>query len=92
MQQEIEDIELKLRSAGQAVRRARATDKDKAGLKLIEQEHLALQQKERRQSNVRKVPPQHLDGKKALDKKAGRGVEGHLPRQRSRLLCGGRAR
>jgi hypothetical protein len=47
MQQELEDIELKLRSAREAAGRAEATEKDKADLKLIEQEYLAARQKAR---------------------------------------------
>ena len=36
--QELEDIELKLQSAREAAGRADATEKDKADLKLVEQE------------------------------------------------------
>ena len=79
MQQELEDIELKLRSAREAVGRAGATEKDKADLKLIEQEHLAVQQKDRRQSNASKPAPEHLDGKMALDKKLDEALKGSFP-------------
>src|SRR5918995_6155586 len=69
MQQELEDIELKLRSAREAAARAEATEKDKADFKLIEQEYLAAQQKERRQSNAGYAIRPRLDARKALDKK-----------------------
>ena len=79
MQQELEDIELKLRSAREAAGRAEATEKDKADLKLIEQEYLAAQQKERRQSNAGDTSRPRLDGKKALDKKLDEALEGTFP-------------
>jgi len=79
MQQELEDIELKLRSAREAAGRANATAKDKADLKLIEQEYLAAQQKERRQSNAGDPSRPRLDGKKALDKKLDEALEGTFP-------------
>jgi hypothetical protein len=76
---QLEDIELKLRSARAAAGRADATEKDKADLKLIEQEHLAAQQKERRQSNAGGISRPRLDGKKALDKKLDEALEGTFP-------------
>ena len=79
MQQELEDIELKLRSAREAAGRAEATEKDKADLKLIEQEYLAAQQKERRQSTAGDTNRPRLDGRKALDKKLDEALEGTFP-------------
>jgi hypothetical protein len=79
MQQELEDIELKLRSAREAAARADATAKDKADVKLIEQEYLAAQQKERRQSSAGDGSRLRLDGKKALDKKLDEALEGTFP-------------
>jgi hypothetical protein len=79
MQQELEDIELKLRSAREAAARAGATEKDKADLKLIEQEFLAAQQKARHQSNAGQASRPRLDGKKALDKKLDEALEGTFP-------------
>ena len=79
VQQELEDVELKLRSAREAVARADATEKDKADLKLIEQEYLAAQQKARRKSNVGDSSRPRLDGKKALDKKLDEALEGTFP-------------
>ena len=79
VQQELEDIELKLRSAREAAGRAGATDKDKADLKLIEQEYLAAQQKERRQSNAGDASRPRLDGKMGLDKKLDEALEGTFP-------------
>jgi hypothetical protein len=79
MQQELEDIELKLQSAREAAGRADATEKHKADLKLIEQEYLAAQQKERRRSNARDASRPRLDGKKALDKKLDEALEGTFP-------------
>jgi hypothetical protein len=79
MQQEFEDIELKLRSAREAAGRANATAKNKADLKLIEQEYLAAQQKERRQSTAGDARRPRLDGKKALDKKLDEALEGTFP-------------
>jgi hypothetical protein len=79
IQQELEDIELKLRSARQAAARAEATEKDKADLKLIEQEYLAAQQKERRQSTAGDASRPRLDDRKALDKKLDEALEGTFP-------------
>jgi len=79
MQQELHDIELKLHSAREAAGRAGATDKDKADLKLIEQEYLAARQKQRRQSNAGDAGRPALHGKKALDKKLDEALEGTFP-------------
>jgi hypothetical protein len=79
MQQEREDIELKHRSAREAAARADATEKDKADLKLIEQEYLAAQQKARRRSKADDARRPRLDGKKALDKKLDEALEGTFP-------------
>jgi hypothetical protein len=76
MQQELEDIELKLHSAREAAGKDAATEKDKADLKLIEQEYLAAQRKERRQSNLGHAARQRLDGKGALDRKLDEALEG----------------
>jgi hypothetical protein len=79
VQQELEDIELKLQSAREAAGRADATEKDKADLKLIEQEYLAAQQKERRRPKAHDASRPPLDGKKALDKKLDEALEGTFP-------------
>ena len=79
MQQELEDIELKLRSAREAAARAEATAKDKADFKLIEQEYLAAQHKERRQSNAGDAIRPRLDARKALDNKLDEALEGTFP-------------
>jgi len=76
--QELKDIELKLQSAREAAGKAGASEKDKADLKLIEQEYMAAQQKERRQPSAdRRAPP--LEGKKALDKKLDDALKGSFP-------------
>jgi hypothetical protein len=79
VQQELEDIELKLRSAREAAGSVDATEKDKADLKLIEQEYLAAQRKERRRSSAGDGSRPHLDGKKTLDKKLDEALEGTFP-------------
>ena len=79
MQQELEDIELKLRSAREAAARTGATEKDKADLKLVEQEFLAAQQKARHQSNAAEASRPCLDGKNALDKKLDEALEDTFP-------------
>ena len=79
VQQELEDVELKLRSAREAVARADATEKDKADLKLIEQEYLAAQQKARHPSDAGDASRPRLDGRKALDKKLDEALEGTFP-------------
>jgi len=66
-------------SLGEAAGRADATEKDKADPKLIEQEYLAVQQKERRRSNANDASRPRLDGKKALDKKLDEALEGTFP-------------
>jgi hypothetical protein len=74
-------------SLGEAAGRADATEKDKADLKLIEQEYLAAQQKERRRSNTGDASRPRLDGKKALDKKLDKALEGAAPvKERDRSL------
>jgi hypothetical protein len=78
-QQELEDIELKLHSAREAAARGEATEKDKADLKLIEQEYLAVQQKERRQSSAGDASRSRLDSRKALDKQLDEALEGTFP-------------
>lgn len=81
MQQELKDTEAKLRSAREAAAKSGATVKDKADLKLIEQEHLAARQKARRQLAARKGSRQHqhLEGKSALDRKLDEALKGTFP-------------
>jgi hypothetical protein len=79
VQQELEDIELKLQSAREAAGRADATEKDKADLKLFDKEYLAAQLKERRRSTAGDASRPRLDGKKALDKKLDEALEGTFP-------------
>jgi len=76
--QELEDIELKLRSAREAARRAGATEKDKADLKLIEQEYLAARRKGRRQSNA-EAAASRTDDKKVLDRKLDEALKSSFP-------------
>jgi hypothetical protein len=52
MQKELEDIEFKLSSARAAAVAPGASDKDKADLKLIEQEYLATEAKARRLETI----------------------------------------
>jgi hypothetical protein len=75
-QQELEDLEQKLGSAREAAAAPGATKKDKADLKLIEQEHLAAKQKARRAPDN---DPQPTDPKKKLDKKLDDGLKGTFP-------------
>ena len=72
-------MELKLRSAREAAGKSGATEKDKADLKLIEQEYLAAGQKQRRRSRPDKSDRRQLGGKKGLDKKLDDALKGTFP-------------
>ncbi len=81
IQKELEDIELKLSSARKAAAAPEATEKDKADLKLIEQEYLAAQAKARRgqSGGAGKAEDQPSDPKKKLDKKLDEALKGSFP-------------
>lgn len=76
MKHQLDDIELKLRSARDAADRPGATAKDKADLKLIEQEHIAAQQKLNRAAASEGKP---ADVAKKLDKKLDDALKGTFP-------------
>lgn len=78
LEQEAQDIELKLRSAREAAGRAGATEKDRADLKLIEQEYLAAQRKRRHRASEEAAPPQ-AEGKNALDRKLDEALKSSFP-------------
>jgi hypothetical protein len=78
-QQELEDIELKLDGARAAAAASTATEKDKADLRLIEQEYMGAQQRARRHSNPGAPGAQPLDAKKALDKKLDEALKDSFP-------------
>ena len=80
MRKELEDIELKLRSARAAAAAAGATEKDKADLKLIEQEYLAARQKAKHASSEAGKPQgQPSDPKAKLDKKLDAALKDTFP-------------
>lgn len=81
VQKELEDIELKLRNARAAAAAPGATEKDKADLKLIEQEHLATQAKAARHAREvgHKSESQPTDPAKKLDKKLDAALKDTFP-------------
>ncbi len=80
MRKELEDIELKLRSAREAAAAAGATEKDKADLKLIEQEYLAARQKAKHaRSDAGKPQGQPSDPKARLDRKLDAALKDTFP-------------
>lgn len=79
MQKELEDIELKLTSARKAAAAPDASEKDKADLKLIEQDYLAAQSKARRAETGSASAGKAGDAKKKLDKKLDEALKGTFP-------------
>jgi hypothetical protein len=80
MRKELEDIELKLRSAREAAGAAGATEKDKADLKLIEQEYHAAQRKAKHAGDdAGKSRDQPSDPKAKLDKKLDSALKDTFP-------------
>ncbi len=83
MQKELEDIELKLTSARKAAAAPEASEKDKADLKLIEQEYLAAEAKARRaetgSASAGKAGDHPADPKKTLDKKLDEALKSSFP-------------
>lgn len=83
MQKELEDIELKLGSARKAAAAPDATEKNKADLRLIEQEYLAAQGKARRaeagRASAGKADDPPTDPRKKLDKKLDEALKGSFP-------------
>lgn len=82
LQRELEDLHLKLRSARAAAAAATATEKDKADLKLIEQDHVAAQQRARRHADAGEPPAQRVeskDSKKVLDARLDEALKGTFP-------------
>ena len=80
MQKELEDIEQKLRSAREAAAGPDATEKDKADLKLIEQDYLAARQKAKHAgSGAAKPQGQSTDPKAKLDKKLDTALKDTFP-------------
>ena len=80
-QKELEDFELKLNSARKAAAAPDASEKDKADLKLVEQEYLAAQAKARRAESggVAKAKDHPSDPRKKLDKKLDEALKGTFP-------------
>lgn len=82
-QKELEDIEVKLDNARKAAAARGATEKDKADLKLIEQEYLAAKGKARRaetgSASAGKAGDHSSDPKKKLDKKLDEALKGSFP-------------
>lgn len=83
MQKELDDFELKLASARKAAAAPDASEKDKADLKLIEQEYLAAQAKARRaetgSASAGKAGDHTADPKKKLDKKLDEALKSSFP-------------
>ena len=76
MKHQLDDIALKLRSARDAANRPGATEKDKADLKLIEQDYIAAQQRLSRESASEAKPGNTA---KKLDRKLDEALKGTFP-------------
>ena len=82
MRQEIEDIEQKLDSARRAAAAPKATEREKADLKLIEQEYLAAESKARRAETSHgtgKAEDRGSSPKKKLDNKLDQALKESFP-------------
>lgn len=83
MQKELADIEQKLDSARAAAAAPGASEKDKADLKLIEQEYLAAEARARRletgSASAGKAGDHAADPKKKLDKKLDEALKESFP-------------
>jgi hypothetical protein len=84
MQNELADIEAKLASAREAAAAPGAGDRDKADLKLIEQEYLAARRTMYRQrgSDMNQSPPadtKEADTKEKVDKKLDEALKASFP-------------
>ena len=79
MKRELDDMELKLQSARQAAEHSGATEKDKADLKLIEQEYMAAQQKANRDAPDRKPDAKSDDPEKKVDRRLDDALKGTFP-------------
>ena len=79
IQRELADIEVKLAGARKAAAAPGASERDKADLKLLEQEHLAARRKAYREPGTRldeKHPP---DTKQVVDKKLDDALKQSFP-------------
>ena len=82
MRQELKDIEQKLGSARKAAAAPQATERDKADLKLIEQEYLAAESKARRgetSNGTRKTEDRPSNPRKKLDNSLDEALKGSFP-------------
>ncbi len=79
MRRELDDIELKLRSAQDLADAPGATEKDRADLKLIEQEYLATRRKVRHGAPAAAAGPKQTDPAKTLEKKLDEALEDTFP-------------
>jgi hypothetical protein len=80
MQKELADIEQKLASARQAADAPGASERDKADLKLLEQEYLAARRKAYREAGSSGTGGQQPSGtKQKVDKKLDEALEASFP-------------
>ncbi|MDF2972513.1 MAG: hypothetical protein K0R61_2963 [Microvirga sp.] len=79
MQKELEDIELKLASARQAAAAPEASERDKADLKLIEQECLAVRRKAYRRQGSGDDQKHRTDTKHKVDNKLDEALKQSFP-------------
>jgi hypothetical protein len=78
-QNELADIELKLASARQAVAAPGASERDKADLKLLEQEYLAVRRKAIREPSSGTDEKLPSSTKQKVDKKLDEALEASFP-------------
>ena len=79
MQKELADIEQKLASARKAADAPGASERDKADLKLLEQEYLAARRKASRESGSGTEGQQPPGAKQKVDKKLDEALEASFP-------------
>jgi hypothetical protein len=79
MQQELADLEQKLASARQAADAPGASERDKADLKLLEQEYLAARRRALRAPGSSTEGPQPTGTKQKVDKKLDEALQASFP-------------
>jgi|LNAP01.1.fsa_nt_gb hypothetical protein len=79
VRKELADIELKLASAREAAAAPGASEREKADLKLIEQEYLAARRKAYREADSRRDGKPPRDARQKLDKKLDDALKASFP-------------
>ena len=79
VREELADIEVKLAGAREAAAASGASEREKADLKLLEQEYLALRRKAYREPDTGSDGNQPRDAKQKVDKKLDEALKASFP-------------